>query len=44
MNAEQIEAARLLVEFAREVSYNDTRYAPSDINAAADALEGYLDQ
>jgi hypothetical protein len=43
MNAEQIEAARLLIEFAREVNYNDTRYAPTDLHDAADSLENYLD-
>lgn len=44
MDAEQMEAARTLIDFARTVSYNDSRFAPKDMNAAADMLEGYLDQ
>jgi hypothetical protein len=47
MNAEQIEAARLLVEFAREAtSYNDAPYAPRrvwDLIDATMTLENYLD-
>lgn len=43
MDADQMQAVRELIEFARNVSYNDTRYPPKDINEAARIAETYLD-
>lgn len=43
MDFETIDELRLLIEFARHVNYNDSRFYPKDINAAADKVEAYLD-
>lgn len=43
MNDDQLLAARLLIEFSREIAYNDLRFAPSDINKAAETVADYLD-
>jgi hypothetical protein len=43
MDDYQLQAARDLIEFAREVKYNDARFSPKEVNAAADILEDYLD-
>lgn len=42
MNDDQIIALELLIEFAREINYSDSRFAPKDINRASDELEDYL--
>lgn len=44
MNIDQIEALRLLIEFGRNVEYNDSRYAPKDVNKWCDEVEAYLDE
>jgi hypothetical protein len=44
MDQEHLAAARHLITFARDIEYNDTRYAPSGVNAAAAALEAYIDR
>lgn len=43
MNPEHLAAARHLITFARDIEYNDTRYAPSGVNEAAASLEAYID-
>ncbi|MFW2343288.1 hypothetical protein [Brevundimonas sp.] len=43
MDQEHLAAARHLITFARDIEYNDTRYAPSGVNEAAAALEAYID-
>ena len=43
MDQEHLAAARHLITFARDIEYNDTRYAPSGVKEAAAALEAYID-
>ena len=43
MEQEHLAAARHLITFARDIEYNDTRYAPSGVKEAAAALEAYID-
>jgi hypothetical protein len=43
MDHEHLAAARYLIKFARDVEYNDTRYAPGGVNVAAASLEAYID-
>lgn len=43
MDQDHLAAARHLITFARDIDYNDTRYAPSGVNAAAAALEAYIE-
>ena len=43
MDQEHLTAARHLITFARDIDYNDTRYAPSGVKEAATALEAYID-
>jgi len=43
MDHEHLAAARHLIKFARDVEYNDKRYAPSGVNDAAASLEAYID-
>lgn len=43
MEQEHLAAARHLITFARDIEYNDTRYAPSGVSEAAAALEAYID-
>lgn len=43
MNDEELQAARELIEFAREANYNDARFAPKDLKIAARKVEKYLD-
>ena len=43
MDQEHLAAARHLITFARDIEYNDTRYAPSGVKEAAAALEAYIE-
>ena len=43
MDQEHLAAARHLIMFARDIEYNDTRYAPTGVNEAAAALEAYIE-
>lgn len=43
MDQDHLAAARHLITFARDIEYNDTRYAHSDVKEAAAALEAYID-
>lgn len=42
MDQDHLAAARHLITFARDIEYNDTRYAPSGVNEAAASLEAYI--
>ena len=43
MDQEHLAAARHLITFARDIDYNDTRFAPNGVKEAAAALEAYID-
>ena len=43
MDQEHLAAARHLITFARDIEYNDTRYAPNGVKEAAAALEAYIE-